>query len=179
MLAYAQPIVESWNNIPSHGINGEIELLIRVEPEEIEEGKKGSGYIIPTPAKLGEPVPNLDTLRFGFDVKNVTDGLKFENDTSFYFNPQEGLLWKGVIKVTVDNQTFRKPFTLELLPNDPPIINTDEYGHKSYLLGGSLWIGNNGWNPVSGWVTTAPSGDTIAFNIWSHVDHLPDPSNNM
>jgi len=55
-----------------------------------------------------------------------------------------------VVQVTVDNQTFRKPFALELLSNDPPSIETDEYGHKSYLLSGSLWIGNNGWNPVSG-----------------------------
>ncbi|MGH9977075.1 MAG: hypothetical protein ACRD8Z_14745 [Nitrososphaeraceae archaeon] len=172
MLVYAQPIEENWQNVPSHAVNGEIELFAIVNTSGLDKELEWYEAV-----PKGTSLPELYSI--SFDVKNVTGNeIKFENETSFYFNPEEGLLWEGMAQVTVDNQTFRKPYTLELFPSgEPP--KSDEFGYYSHLLTGSLRIGSNLWNPVSGWVYTYLGDDEVTgFNIWSYVDHIPDPNNN-
>ena len=80
MLAYAQPIEDNWNNIPSHAVNGEISIYASFIGD------------IPNPG-------GLSPLDVTFDIKNVTTirmGI-YENDTNFSFNPFEenaSVLWQ-------------------------------------------------------------------------------------
>jgi hypothetical protein len=155
MLAYAQPIEDNWNNIPSHAVNGEISIHAFFMGD------------IPNPG-------GLNPLDVTFDIKNVTTirmGI-YENDTNFSFNPFEenaSVLWQDMFYIENNNQTVKKPFALELIINDVKNVGADVM-HSGY---GALKIGSNVWNPIAGAVWTTPTGTLIEMDVFSYVDRYP------
>ncbi|MGH9986555.1 MAG: hypothetical protein ACRD8W_21645 [Nitrososphaeraceae archaeon] len=155
MLAYAQPIEDNWNNIPSHAVNGEISIHAFFIGD------------IPNPG-------GLNPLDVTFDIKNVTTirmGI-YENDTNFSFNPFEenaSVLWQDMFYIENNNQTVKKPFALELIINYVKNVGADVM-HSGY---GALKIGSNVWNPIAGAVWTTPTGTLIEMDVFSYVDRYP------
>ena len=155
MLAYAQPIEDNWNNIPSHAVNGEISIYASFIGD------------IPNPG-------GLSPLDVTFDIKNVTTirmGI-YENDTNFSFNPFEenaSVLWQDMFYIENNNQTVKKPFALELIINDVKNVGADVM-HSGY---GALKIGSNVWNPIAGAIWTTPTGTLIEMDVFSYVDRYP------
>jgi hypothetical protein len=110
---YAQPIEENWLNVPSHAVNGEIEIYVPIEDNPIP--------YLRTP--ISEAQPDLSAIDINFDLKNQS--MKFEPNATFSFDSNDRLTWSGSVEVPINNQTFRKIFDLEAV-----VYNTkqDEYG---------------------------------------------------
>ena len=180
-LGYAQPIEESWLNVPSHAVNGEIELRIKINNfmSQIQgEVAENTPWYKPFPVnKTIAPSPNLTSQQISFDIQNVTGGIKIVNTTSFTFSPDNGTAWYGEARVSVDNKTLDKIFSLELDPYPvEPLYLSD--GSTVYSDEGTLTIGANTWVPIWGYVLTVGDNAPYELYLFSTVDHIPDQSNN-
>lgn len=158
MLVYVQP-AENWQNVPSHAVNGEIELDIPMMEDAID--------YIPTP--VSEAKPDLSAIEISFDIKNQS--MTFEPNATFSIDLNERLILSGIVGISVNNQTFRKPFDLEHIIYD---MKEDEFtGEKTYYTTGVLKIGNQVWNPISGGLFVYGDSVSNAY-FYSHIDHYPD-----